>query len=97
MKQTSILSLTGQYWKLVSGVMALIVGSVAPLFDGSGLNWTTGSILACFGYAFTLFAVRCPDCGSRWFWQAALDATLYAPIFKSSACPACKRDYAGSR
>jgi hypothetical protein len=89
----SLLGLTGQSWKLVVGLLVLTVGSLAPLFEHSGLNWTTGTIVACVGYAFTLLAVRCPDCGSRWFWQAALDAGVYKPIFKGSACPSCKRDY----
>lgn len=94
MNPSSVLRLTGQFWKLAAGVVALVAGSVVPLFEASGLSWTGGTILACAGYAFTLVAVRCPGCGSRWFWQAALDAGLYAPIFKGSACPACKRDYA---
>ena len=97
MNQSSVLSLTGQFWKLLAGVLALVIGSVAPLFEASGLSWTGGTIVACVGYAYTLLAVRCPGCGNRWFWQAALDANLYAPIFKGSACPACKHDYAGPR
>lgn len=95
LNQNSVLGLTGQTWKLVVGVLALAIGSVAPLFESSGLDWTTGSILAIAGYAFTLLAVRCPGCGDRWFWQAALDARLYSPIFKGSTCPGCKHDYAG--
>jgi tellurite resistance protein TehA-like permease len=94
--QASVLSLTGQYWKLVAGVGALLVGSLAPLSAASGLNWTTGTILAVVGYAFTCFAVRCPQCEARWFWQAALDASVYAPLFKGSSCPSCKKDFAGS-
>ena len=96
MAQPSVISLTGQYWKLAAGVVALIVGSVAPLFESSGMSWTGGTILACVGYAYSCVAVRCPDCGSRWFWQAALDASWYPPLFKGSICPACKHDYARS-
>jgi hypothetical protein len=92
--QSSVLGLTGQYWKVAAGVVALVAGSIAPLFAASGMSWTTGTIVACAGYAFTCLAVRCPVCGSRWFWQAALDAGLYGPLFKGSACPACKRDFA---
>lgn len=93
MNSNSLLAITGQSWKLVAGVVLLLAGSIAPLFEASGMSWTVGTVVACVGYAFTLLAVRCPGCGSRWFWQAALDAGLYAPIFKGSACPACKRDY----
>lgn len=96
MAQPSVLSLTGQYWKLVVGVAALLIGSFAPLFESSGLTWTTGTVLAVAGYAFTCLAVRCPACGSRWFWQAALDAGIYAPLFRGPSCPVCKRDFAAS-
>jgi hypothetical protein len=94
MNASSVLRLTGQYWKLVPGVAALLVGSLAPLWQESGLDWTSGTVLAIAGYAFTCIAVRCPACGSRWFWQAALDAGLYAPLFRGTACPSCKRDFA---
>ncbi|MCC7258420.1 MAG: hypothetical protein IT486_08605 [Gammaproteobacteria bacterium] len=95
MTANSLLARTGQSWKFVLGVAALLAGSIAPLFEASGIGWTAGTVIACAGYAFTLLAVRCPACGSRWFWQAALDAAVYAPIFKGPACPACRRDYSG--
>lgn len=94
MAQTSVISLTGQYWKVGVGTLAMLVGSFAPLFEASGLSWTWGTVVAVVGYAFTCLAVRCPACGGRWFWQAALDASLYVPLFRSSACPQCKRDLA---
>ena len=97
MAQPSVISLTGQYWKVAVGVGALLIGSFAPLVASSGLSWTGGTVLACAGYAFTCIAVRCPDCGSRWFWQAALDASLYGPLFRGTACPHCKRDLAQSK
>jgi hypothetical protein len=87
------MSLTRQYWKLAIGVAALVLGSLAPLVEATGISWTSGTIIAVVGYVFALVAVRCPGCGSRWFWQAALDASLYRPLFKGSSCPACKRDF----
>ena len=94
MAGASTVGITGQYWKVWVGGLALLVGSFAPLVKASGLSWTWGTILAVVGYTFTCVAVKCPSCGSRWFWQAALDASLYAPLFKGSACPKCGRDLA---
>lgn len=94
MASNSVLSLTRQYWKVAAGTAALLAGSFAPLFQASRMSWTTGTLVAVAGYAFTCLAVRCPGCGSRWFWQAALDAGIYAPLFRGSSCPACKRDFA---
>lgn len=93
----SAIRLTGQYWKVGVGVLALLVGSFAPLFAATGISWTSGTILAVAGYSFSCVAVRCPDCGIRWLWQAALDAGLYPHLYKRSTCPACKRDYARSQ
>jgi len=93
MATPSLLGLTGQYWKLVVGTALLLVGSIAPLFEATGMSWTVGTIVACVGYGFTLLAVRCPNCGSRWFWQAALDAGVYRPLFKGSSCPNCQHDF----
>lgn len=94
MAQSSVIGLTGQYWKLALGIGVLLVGSFAPLAAATGMSWTTGTVLAVAGYAFVCLTVRCPACGSRWFWQAALDAGLYRPLFRSSVCPQCERDYA---
>jgi len=90
---SSVLGATGQTWKLLIGIGALIGGSVAPLSQASGITWTAGTVIAVAGYLFTMLTVRCPGCESRWFWQAALDAGVYAPIFKGSACPSCKKDF----
>ena len=92
-----MIGLTGQYWKVGVGVLALLIGSFAPLVEASGLSWTWGTIVAIAGYSFVCLTVRCPSCGGRWFWQAALDASLYAPLFKGSACPQCKRDLSQAR
>ncbi len=96
MSNSSVIGLTGQYWKLALGAAALLVGSIAPLAAATGMSWTTGTVLAVAGYAFVCLTVRCPACRSRWFWQAALDAGLYGPLFRRSECPQCRRDYAGA-
>lgn len=94
MAGSSVIARTGQMWKVVLGGGALLVGSFAPLVAATGLSWTGGTVLATVGYVFVCLAVRCPDCGSRWFWQAAMDARVYAPLFRQAACPSCQRDYA---
>jgi len=89
----SVITRTGQSWKLIIAILLLLIGSFAPLWEGSGIDWTLGSILAVAGYAFAVFFVVCPKCSNRWFWSAALDATLYGPLFKAPACPVCKQDF----
>ncbi|MSR09968.1 MAG: hypothetical protein EXR82_10720 [Gammaproteobacteria bacterium] len=89
----SVISRTGQSWKLIIAILLLLIGSFAPLWAGSGIDWTWGSILAIAGYAFGVLLIVCPKCSNRWFWSAALDATLYGPLFKAPACPVCKQDF----
>jgi hypothetical protein len=89
----SVIRLTGQYWKLAAGIALLLIGSFAPLLAASGISWTMGTVLAVAGYTFACIAIRCPGCGSRWIWQAALDAGLYRPLFTRPACPQCRKDF----
>lgn len=94
-QRPTLLAATGQRWKLAVALTALVVGSIAPVWpDVTGIGWIAGSVIAVAGYAYGCLGIRCPACGSRWFWEAALDAGLYGPLFRGSACPACKRDFA---
>lgn len=90
----SVLARTGQLWKLAIAVLALVIGSVAPAFPATGMSWTVGTVLAIAGYAFGVWAIRCPSCGQRWFWIALLDGSLYKPLFTRAECPSCGTDFA---
>lgn len=74
--------------------MVMLLGSFAPLWDGSGINWTMGTVLMLAGYAFGVWFIVCPECRRRWFWSAALNAELYGPLFKQPVCPHCQRKFA---
>lgn len=93
MLRNSVVARTSQAWKLVLAIVLMVVGSFAPMWEGSGIGWTLGTIIVIVGYAFALWFIVCPSCGNRWFWSAALDATLYGPLFKRPACPACKQEF----
>ena len=91
MFEDSVIRRTGQWWKLVAGVVALIAGSTVPMVEASGISWTTGTVVAIVGYAFVLASISCPECGQRWFWRALLYSEIYGPLFKKPACPNCER------
>lgn len=97
MFKESLLAYTGQTWKFALAVIALLVGSIAPLFPQTGIDMVIGSVLAIAGYVFGLVAIRCSHCRSMWFWEAAKDAGLYGAIFKKSACPACQHEFGGGK
>ena len=93
MFSNSVISRTRQMWKLWIGVVALIIGSIAPVFEQTGMSWTVGTIIAIVGYGFTVAFVSCPACGQRWFYKALLDAGIYGPLFRQSGCPACNHEF----
>lgn len=93
MFQSSVVTRTGQLWKLALACLAMLVGSVAPIWPASGLTWTTGTVLAVVGFFAGSLAIRCPACGNRWFWEALLRPEKYGPLLSQSSCPACAHDY----
>jgi hypothetical protein len=93
MLNNSVISRSGQTWKLLAAILALLIGSFAPLYPELGISWTAGTVLAFAGYGFGLIAIRCSKCRSMWFWEAAKDAGLYGPLFKKPACPVCKHPF----
>lgn len=94
MLETSLLGLSGQLWKLFVAILALIVGSVAPLFPALGVSWTAATVITVVGYAFGLISIQCKYCGSRWLWEATKGSIGYAPLFKQSSCPKCEQSFA---
>jgi hypothetical protein len=94
MFKDSVIRNTGQWWKLVVGAVALVLGSTVPFFEASGLSWTSGTIIAVIGYGFMLATIRCPGCDQRWFWKALIYSEMYRPLFTQPNCPSC--DYSSS-
>lgn len=90
----SVVTRTGQFWKLAIAIVLMIVGSFAPLWEPLGISWTLGTVLVFVGYGLGVLLIVCPKCSNRWFWSAALDPTLYGPLMKAPACPACKEEFA---
>ena len=92
----SVINATGQMWKFVVAVAALLIGSVAPLWAASGISMTTGTVLAIVGYAFACLAIRCPGCGNRWFLSALTRADWYKPLLTKPVCPACEQGFSAN-
>jgi len=89
----SVIRKSGQLWKFLFALGALLLGSFAPLFPASGMDWTVGSIVAIAGYVVGLVTIRCSACRSMWFWEAAKDSRLYPSLFGQSSCPVCEHDF----
>ena len=88
-----VIKITGQWWLLVLAMIAMIIGSFAPIWEETGITVMIGTVLAIVGYALALAFIRCPNCANRWFWTALMRAELYGPLFKTSACPVCEHEF----
>lgn len=97
MLQSSVVTRTGQLWKLALACLAMLVGSFAPAWPASGLTWTTGTVLAIAGFLAGCLAIRCPACGNRWFWDALMRPENYGPLLTRSSCPACGQDHGSGK
>ncbi|MFT4583435.1 MAG: hypothetical protein ACI915_003669 [Gammaproteobacteria bacterium] len=93
MLNRSVITRTGQMWKMLVGIVLVLVGSVAPVFESTGMSWTVGTILATVAYGFVILAIECPKCRQRWFLKALVYAEHYGPLFKGSSCPLCEHDF----
>jgi len=93
MLKNSLLSRSGQLWKLVVAVAALLFGSIAPLYPALGISWTVGTVIAVLGYGFGLLMITCESCNKRWLWDATIGSTSYGPLFKESSCPDCGHEF----
>ena len=89
----SVIGTTGQWWKLIIGVGAMVFGSIAPLADSTGVSVMTGTVIAIVGYGFSIAFISCPQCHLRWFWKALLYSELYKPLFTRSRCPSCEHKF----
>ena len=91
MFSSSLLALSGQLWKLVLAVFALLFGSFAPLLPQLGIGWTAGTVIAIGGYGFAIYSIQCGRCGCRWLWEATKGTGGYGFVYKEGeTCSGCE-------
>jgi hypothetical protein len=99
---TSLLSCTGQSWKLTLAIIgglgycAFLAAIEALWFGGRiaeeirALSLPSGAALALGSFVFACLDIRCPNCGMRWFWSGVSrkdDGVRL--LFSRPACPKC--------
>ena len=72
---------------------ALLYGSIAPLFEASGVSVWVGTAIAVVGYGLMMVLLRCPGCGEYWSWKALFDGSLYKPLLTQPKCPGCNQEF----
>jgi hypothetical protein len=102
MARDSLLSCTGQSWKLLLhwaiglAYCAVLATTEMLWFEGHvsaetrGLLLLGGSFLAIASLVFACIAIRCPVCRARWFWLAiSKKEDGLRLLFSRPACPKC--------
>jgi hypothetical protein len=101
--EASVISKSGQLWKVHASVVLIILGGIAVFWGQSHLetyaaDWLIAggmtSVLA--GLVYACFGIRCRACGAKWFWLAMSKQASNHWIhwlLSQSACPNCKNDF----
>jgi hypothetical protein len=102
MFRNSVISRTGQTWKVCVAFAAMLVAGggmvyaqwrIHSLSAEQFLLTMLGSVALAFtGLAFAFLFVRCPRCRARWFWMAVRtqpSATWLTWLTTLPRCPTC--------
>lgn len=94
---TSALQASGQMWKVHATTATLFVSfglMISAIFSGLYLFFG-GVALGAVGIALCSLAIRCPQCGARWYWRL-FKAHGYGTrtgwareLFRQTECSSC--------
>jgi hypothetical protein len=100
-KQESILYRTDQARKynisVAAGLFAVLI-AIGAFYFYSYQSWQFELLLAVavvltISKYYIAFRIKCPNCGSRWYWQALKTAVVDNGLGKfrsQKVCPACR-------
>lgn len=95
MFESSVIRITGQWWKLIVALFLVIGGGTAVAFgpaEYSPLLVIIGAAIALAGFCFACITIRCPSCGKRWFWEAVSTQShreWLSHVLGREDCPSC--------
>jgi len=99
----SVITKSGQLWKLLTCLALIIIGGISMCWGQSHLDtnyggWLLASgMVAVFGaLIFACVGIRCPSCGAKWFWLAVnrqASNKWLNWLLTQSACPECKGEF----
>lgn len=95
-----MLKATGQLWNFYLSQLATVVSGVT-LYLGHHID-RMDAVLVGMGMAFAVLVtaalgIRCPKCGSKWFWHAISTqnaGSWYWWLLQETKCPQCEHDFA---
>ena len=110
MFERSVITRSGQTWKMIVCAIALVIAVGSVFLGCSRINALTpeeftgavlgGAVFGIIAAAVACAAIRCPNCGARWVWEAvrkqAQDKWLLW-LTQLSCCPHCLQSVESAR
>jgi hypothetical protein len=84
---------SGQLWKMYVATVAICAGIVLSVFGvvGNIYYLFIGLLIGLLGIVYCCLAIRCPECGQRWYWQSIkqLKCGWVKRLMYQSECQSC--------
>lgn len=104
MPQSNVIVRTGQLWKVVVADVLLVSSGAGMVYAQSQIGEMTAdrftqvmlgsTIVGLISFSFGCLAIRCPQCGLRWVWNAVRTQDVnrwLVFLMRLRACPGCER------
>ena len=93
---------TGQSWKKKTSFVSLLLSGASMIYGQVNIDTLSnnlfflyvagGSVTGLLSFIFACVSIRCPTCGSKWFWLAVSGQGKNEWLFwfnSLSSCPKC--------
>lgn len=97
MNSNTVMNASGQVWKFYLATILIWTGIGTLIFGILGKNYFVlfGLLIGLSGIAFSCLAIRCPECGQRWYWQSLKRSIKESKfgwvkrLFSQTECQSC--------
>jgi len=76
----NVISKTGQSWKFKAMFVVLVISGVSMVYGKMNIDTLSsesffyfvagGALIGLLSFVFACVSIKCPICGSKWFWSA---------------------------
>jgi H+/Cl- antiporter ClcA len=98
----NVISKTGQSWKFKAMCIVLVLSAISMAYGQMNIDTLSsksffyfvagGALIGLFSFIFACATIKCPSCGSKWFWLAVSgkgDKEWLFWLNSLESCPKC--------
>jgi len=94
MHSNTVMKASGQIWKIYITTVGIWIGISLSIIGilGNIYYVPIGLVLGLFSIAYCCLAIRCPECGQHWYWQAIKRGMKFGwlkRLIYQSECQSC--------